>query len=112
MKKMIGISILCVSTLILSCARDYGRDLVGTWDAGKATLESRIVVTIGADGSIKAALTNRDMRPVSGTYTIEKNRLLIKLPSLALQYEIMKLEGNKLVLSSEDRRITWTRIKQ
>ena len=112
MKKMIGISTVCILMLVVSCARDYGRDIVGTWDAGKAAPEKRIVVTIGADGSIQAAITNSDMRPVRGTYTIEKNRLLIKLPDMALPYDIMKLEGDKLVLASEDRRITWTRIKQ
>jgi hypothetical protein len=112
MKKMIGISMVCVFTLLLACAVDYGRDIVGTWDAGKAAPEKRIVVTIGADGSIEAAITNSDMRPVRGTYTIKKNRLFIKLPNMALPYDIMKLEGDKLVLASEDRRITWTRIRR
>jgi hypothetical protein len=101
-----------MSTLLLSCSGDYGRDIVGTWDAGKAAPGKRIVVTIGADGSIKAAITNSDMRPVSGTYTIKKNSLLIKLPNMALPYEIVKLEGNKLYLASEDRRITWTRMRR
>ena len=44
MKKVIIISILSVAALFTACGRDYSRDLVGTWDAGKATLEKNMTV--------------------------------------------------------------------
>ncbi|OHD70613.1 MAG: hypothetical protein A2W19_03500 [Spirochaetes bacterium RBG_16_49_21] len=111
MKKIFCISVVSFFVLITACAVDYRKAIIGTWDAGKASRESRIVVSIDGNGSLTAALTNTDMRPIKGAYEIDKNRLVIKLSNMTLSYEIVKVVGNKLVMSSDERRITWTRIK-
>jgi hypothetical protein len=111
MKKTICIAILSCAVLIASCTKDYSRAILGTWDAGKASLESRIVVTIRDNGLLTAAITNTDMKPINGTYEIKNDVLVIKLSSTTLSYKIVKLDDSRLVMSSESAKITWIKIE-
>ncbi len=110
MKKTICILFLGFALLFSSCAKNYGKAIIGTWDAGKASMESRIVVTMRINGTLTAALTGTDMKPINGTYEIKENMLVIRLPGTTLSYSIMKLDGRTLVMSSESARITWNRL--
>src|SRR5271157_760364 len=101
MKKTICTLFLSFAVLISACAKNYGKAIVGTWDAGKASLESRIVVSMRNNGSMTAALTNTDIKPIKGTYEIKEDMLVIRLPGATLSYKIMKLDDRKLVMSSE-----------
>jgi hypothetical protein len=111
MKKTIFILLLGFAVLISSCSKNYAGAIVGTWDAGKASRESRIVVTIRNNGSLTAALTNTDMKPIKGTYEINENSLVIRLPDTILSYKITRLDDRTLVMSSDTARITWNRLK-
>jgi len=111
MKKTICITILCCAVLIASCAKDHSKAILGTWDAGKASLESRIVVTIRDNGLLTAALTSTDMKPINGTYEIKNDLLVIKLSNMTLSYKIVRLDDSRLVMSSESARITWIKIE-
>ncbi len=111
MNKVGWILLLSCAFLIPSCTKNYGKAIIGTWDAGKASLESRIVVTMRNNGSLTATLTNTDIRPMDGTYAINGDSLVIRLPGSTLSYKIMSLDDRTLVMSSETRRITWNRLE-
>ncbi len=111
MKKVIIISILSVAALFTACGRDYSRDLVGTWDAGKATLEKNMTVVIKGDGTLTAEIRDLNMKPLRGTYHLDGNRLVFKLSLFDLSYRIDKLDREVLVMRNQYARITWNRIK-
>jgi hypothetical protein len=111
MKRAICISISMACVLFVSCGRDYKKAIIGTWDAGKATQESRIIVTIKDHGLLTASITNTEMKPISGTYRVEGDGIEIKLSGMTLAYKIMTLDEDKLVMSSDTAKITWIRLK-
>ncbi len=111
MRKSFWIVALICALLVPSCAKQYTKAIIGKWDAGKASTESRIIVAIRSNGSLTATLTNTEIRPTNGTYTISGDLLVITLPGTTLSYRIMSLDDRKLVMSSEARKITWNRLE-
>jgi hypothetical protein len=102
---------LCITLLAVSCARDYSKDLVGKWNAGKASQNSEIIVEIRADKTLTAMITHADIKPVIAAYTVEKDRLSIKFPQFDMSYRIVKLDKDVMVMKSKFGRITWNRLK-
>ncbi|MBN1497142.1 MAG: hypothetical protein JXA07_10270 [Spirochaetes bacterium] len=112
MKKAIIITMISMALLAVSCARNYSKDLVGKWYAGKATFNNNdLMVTIKPDGALVAEITNADVRPVNATYTLERDKLVIKFTGFDLSYRIKELDKDLLVMESRYGRITWKRIK-
>lgn len=101
---------LALLLVVLSCAKDYRHDLVGRWNAGKATLNNDILVTVRADGTITAQVTNAGMKPVNASYTIVGDRLTIVFPSYSLSYRIVSIDNASLVMKSRYGKITWKRL--
>jgi len=111
MKKLLILSAVGLALLFDSCAKNYSRDIIGTWDAGKATLNSTITVTIRGDSTMTAEMSNLDMKPVKATYAIVKDKFIIKFPSFVMSYKIIKLDRKVLVMKSKFGRITWNRLE-
>jgi hypothetical protein len=111
MKKIILISAVSLALLIASCGKDFSKDIIGRWDAGKAALSSTITVTISSDSTLKAEISNLDMKPVNATYTIVKDKFIIKFPSFVMSYKIIKLDKKVLIMKSKFGRITWKRLE-
>jgi hypothetical protein len=109
MKKIFLISAVGLALLLASCGKDYSRDIIGRWDAGKAALNSTITVTIRANSTMTAEISNLDMKPVNATYTIVKDKFIIKFPSFVMSYKIIRLDKKVLVMKSKFGRITWNR---
>jgi hypothetical protein len=111
MKKVLMLSAVGLALLFLSCAKNYSKDIVGKWDAGKASLNSTITVTIRGDSTMTAEMSNLDMKPVNATYAIVKDKFIIRFPSFVLSYKIIKLDRKVLVMKSKFGRITWNRLE-
>lgn len=111
MKKIITLSAVCFTLFFATCAKNYSRDIVGKWDAGKAALNSSITVTIRGDSTMTAEMSNLDMKPVNATYAIVKDKFIIKFPSFVMSYKIIKLDRKVLVMKSKFGRITWNRLE-
>jgi hypothetical protein len=111
MKKVFLISAVGLALLIASCGKDFSKDIIGRWDAGKAALSSTITVTISSDSTLKAEISNLDMKPVNATYTIVKDKFIIKFPSFVMSYKIIKLDKKVLIMKSKFGRITWKRLE-
>lgn len=110
MKKIVTLSAVCLALLFASCAKNYSRDIVGKWDAGKATLNSTMTITVRGDSTMTAEMSNLDMKPVNATYVIVKDKFIIKFPSFVLTYKIIKLDRKVLVMKSKFGKITWNRL--
>lgn len=102
---------LCVFIATAGCSRDYGSRVLGTWDAGIATGDKNIRVILGNDGKITASVSNTDIRPIVGKFAVSKDRLVIQFPQLTLNYSIQKCDGDMLVMSAGDIRVTWKKIR-
>ncbi len=111
MKKIFLLPAICLVLFLASCAKNYSRDIIGKWDAGKASLNSTITVTIRGDSTMTAEMSKLDMKPVNATYTIVKDKFIIKFPSFVLTYKIIKLDRKVLVMKSKFGRITWNRLE-
>ncbi|MBN2158570.1 MAG: hypothetical protein JW807_04175 [Spirochaetes bacterium] len=111
MKKIFSLITAALLLVVSSCSKDYSRDLVGRWNAGKATLNSDIMVTIRDNGTLTAQITNTEMKPADASYLVRKDRLTIVFPRYSLSYKILSLDDKKLVMRSRFGRITWTRLK-
>ncbi|HOT44170.1 MAG TPA: hypothetical protein PLM53_19250 [Spirochaetota bacterium] len=111
MKHGIVVSALTVALAFAACSRDYSKDLVGTWDAGKATLEKNMTVVIKSDGTMTAEIKDLDMKPIKGTYRLDGNSLVFKLSLFNLSYTISRLDRKVLVMKNKYARITWNRIE-
>jgi hypothetical protein len=111
LKKILYVSAAGLVLFSFSCGRDYGRAIIGRWDAGKASLDKTMIVDIQGGGNLTAHITNADMKPVKATYTIEKNRFEIKFPGFSLSYHIIQLDDSVLVMKSKYSKITWKRLK-
>ena len=111
MKKIFLISAIGLALLIASCGKNYSKDIIGRWDAGKAALNSTITVTIRGDSTLKAEISNLDMKPVNATYTVVKDKFIIKFPSFVMSYKIINLDRKVLVMKSKFGRITWNRLE-
>ncbi len=111
MKRIAILSIFAIAMAYASCSRDYSKDIVGTWDAGKATLNKNMTVVIKNDGTMTAEIKALDMKPVKGTYQLDGGNIVFKLSTITLSYRITRLDGKALVMRSADARITWNRLE-
>jgi uncharacterized protein (TIGR03066 family) len=111
MKKRTIVTALAVAMAFTACSRDYNKDLIGTWDAGKATLEKNMTVVIKGDGTMTAEIKDLDMKPIKGTYELDGDKLVFRLSLLNLSYTITKLDRKVLVMKNKYARITWNRIR-
>ncbi len=112
MEKIIIIPLIGAAFFFASCTRDYQKDLVGKWHAGKASFNNNdLMVTIRADNTLTAQITNSDMKPVQSTYTVKKDRFVIKFSGFDMSYKIIRLDKDTLVMKSRYGRITWKRLK-
>jgi len=111
MKKIACASIAALMLVAVSCKKDYRKDIVGKWDAGKATLESEIFVTIQADGTLTTMISGIGMKPMSGTWQLNSDHVTFKFPGLELSYRILELDDKILVMKWKYARITWHRMK-
>lgn len=112
MKKILVISVMGAALFLVSCAKDYSKDLVGKWNAGKASFNNNdLLVTIRPDNTLVAEITNADIKPVHATYTLNKEKFVIKFTKFDLSYKIIKMEKDVLVMNSRYGRITWNRLK-
>ncbi|OHD63350.1 MAG: hypothetical protein A2176_00130 [Spirochaetes bacterium RBG_13_51_14] len=111
MNRFFNLLIVIAICTVASCGRDYRKAIIGRWDAGKATLESRILVTIRGDGTLTAEITNSDIKPLAGTYQIDKDRINIKFPRLDMSYRIVTLDKKVLVMKWKYAKITWLRLE-
>jgi hypothetical protein len=111
MKKILIFAAIAITMAIAGCSRDYSKELVGTWDAGKATLEKNMTVIIKGDGTMSAEIKDLGMKPVKGTYNLKGNNVVFKLPAFDLSYRIVKLNREVLVMKYRDARITWNRLQ-
>lgn len=108
------IAFLSLSLLVLSavaCTKDYRKAIVGEWDAGKATQENEIRVTIRADGTMTSWITKSDMKPLNGTWAIDGDHVTYRFPRLDLSYRIIRLDDKVLVMKWKFAKITWHRMK-
>ena len=111
MKKVILITILAAMVALTACSKDYSRDIIGTWDAGRATLEKNMTVVIKGGGTLTAEIKDLGMKPVKGTYALDGNNVVFSFSSLKLSYKILTLDKKTLVMKHKYARITWKRIK-
>jgi hypothetical protein len=111
MKQSIIVSALAMAVLMSACSKDYSRDIVGTWNAGKATLEKNMTVVIKNDGTMTAEIKDLDMKPIKGSYRLDGNSVVFKLSRINLPYRIVKLDRKVLVMKNKYARITWNRIQ-
>ncbi|MBN2078181.1 MAG: lipocalin family protein [Spirochaetes bacterium] len=111
MKKTGCIALLVFISFALSCAQDYRKGVVGKWNAGMATTEKDMVVTIRGDGTFTAEIMGHDMKPAPGTYRINRGRIYFSFPKIELHYKIISLDEETLVMSSKYARLTWHRVK-
>lgn len=111
MKRILIIVILAMAAALVSCSKDYSKDIVGTWDAGKATLNKNMTVLIKDDGTVTAEIKDLDMKPIMGTYHLDGGNIVFKFSTITLSYRITKLDRKVLVMRSKDARITWNRLE-
>ncbi len=111
MKRYMIIPALAMAVIFVTCAKDYSRDIIGTWNAGKATLDKDMTVVINGDGTLTAEIKDLSTKPIKGTYHIDKDVVEFKLPSIVLTYRILKLDRKVLVMKWKYARITWNRIQ-
>lgn len=111
MKNSIIVALLALTVIAVACSRDYRTDLIGTWDAGKATLDKNMTVVIKDDGTMTAEITDLNMKPIKGTYRLDRDKIVFKFPTIDLSYTIVKLDRQVLVMKWNYARITWHRIK-
>lgn len=112
MKKIACLSLAVLVLTAVSCKKDYRKAIVGEWNAGKATLENDIRVTVRADGTMTSWITKSDMKPLNGTWHIEGDNVTFKFPRLDLPYRILKLDEQVLVMKWKYAKITWHRLKK
>lgn len=112
MKRAIVLSVIAAMMILNACSKDYSKDIVGTWDAGKATLDKNMTVVIKNDGTMTAEIKDLDMKPVKGVYHLDGNKIAFKLSIMDLKYKITRLDREVLVMSNKYARITWNRIQQ
>jgi hypothetical protein len=111
MKRIVIILILAITMSFASCSKDYSKDIVGTWDAGKTTLNKNMTVVIKNDGTMTAEIKDLDMKPIKGTYQLDSGRIVFKLSTITLSYRITRLDNKLLVMRSKEARITWNRME-
>jgi hypothetical protein len=111
MKKLAYLSIAALMLVTVSCKKDYRKAIVGEWNAGKATLQNDIRVTVRADGTITSRITKSEMKPLNGTWLIEGDNVTFKFTRLDLSYRILTLDDQVLVMKWKFAKITWHRIK-
>ncbi len=111
MKRTIIISVIAIAVACTACSRNYDTDLVGTWDAGKATLDKNMTVVINGDDTLTAEIKELGMKPINGSYHLDNNKILFKFSTIELSYRIVKLDRKVLVMKNKYARITWNRIK-
>jgi hypothetical protein len=111
MKKLALLSMALLVFAVVSCKKDFRTVIVGEWNAGKATQENDIRVTVRADGTITSWITKTDMKPMNGTYLVEGDRVTFKFPRLDLSYRILQLDDKILVMKWKFAKITWHRIQ-
>lgn len=112
MKKLAYLSIAALMLVTVSCKKDYRNAIVGEWDAGKATRENDIRVTVRADGTMTSWVTRSDMKPLNGTWLLEGDNVTFKFPRLDLSYRIITLDDQVLVMKWKFAKITWRRMKK
>jgi hypothetical protein len=111
MKKLAFLSLAALMLVTVSCKKDYRTAIVGNWDAGKATLDNEILVTIRADGTITTVITKSGMKPLNGTWLLDGDHVTFKFPRLELPYRILTCDDRVMVLKWKYAKITWHRIK-
>ena len=112
MKKIACVSIAALMLTAVSCKKDNRTALVCEWDAGKATMQNNIRVTVRADGTMTSWITRSDMKPLNGTWSVEGDNVTFKFPRLDLSYRILKLDDQVLVMKWKFAKITWHRLKK
>lgn len=111
MKKTVYIILLALPVFVLTCGQNYQKGVVGKWNAGKATSDKDMIVTIRGDGTFTAEIMGYDMKPAPGTYRINKGRIYFSFPKIDLHYRIIKLDDRTLVMHSKYARLTWHRVE-
>ncbi|MBP7735714.1 MAG: hypothetical protein KA369_07045 [Spirochaetes bacterium] len=111
MKRIVVIHLLAIVAVFSACSKDYSKDIIGTWDAGKATLNKNMTVVIKNDGTMTAEIKDLDMKPIKGTYRLDGGHIEFKLSTITLSYRITSVDGKALVMRSKDARITWNRLE-
>ena len=106
--KNITVIILLMTIFISACGRDYRKGLIGKWDAGKATENSRIILTFRNDGSTTVQIKNYS---VEGRYLLNGNKLKLTYKDLKLDYKIQKLTDKHCSIAINNLRFKWTRLK-
>lgn len=111
MRTTLPVALLVLAAFALSCARDYQKEVVGKWNAGKATSEKDMFFTLRGDGTFTAEVVGHDMKPAPGTYRIKKGRIYFTFPKIEMHYKIISLDEKTLVMSSKYARLTWRRVE-
>ncbi len=111
MRKGLFITAIAFAMAFGACTKDYKKDIVGSWDAGKGSLEKNMTVVIKADGTVTAEVKDMNMIPLKGTYRIDNDKVYFKFPKVLLAWRIVKLNNDVLVIKTNDARLTWHRIK-
>jgi hypothetical protein len=111
MKRIACLSLTLFVLTVVSCKKDYRKDIVGNWDAGKATQKNEILVTIRPDGSLTSMITESGMKPMNGTWIVEGDNVTFRFPGLDLSYRILTLNESVMVMKWKFAKITWHRMK-